>query len=307
MAPVLLFVMLGAVAVGALIIIGLVYWGRKQEHLGEMTHFCLKYLVHSEDEAERCAMAKALGGANDTAALLVLFDVALDEEEAGSVREAAREALHEMGENNRKHKDVVADFEVASEQRDLPSVIGVLITSFEHDGTGYAQSAYVIGRQYMYMGLYADAWEWLEKAELRNQKARLYGNQIRQLIRVCTMNLLEEADDSFKNGDYLQAKEQYAVLDGGLGGEDMRRCSMYLRSACTFIKLQDYRNADQSLLLALAKHHSTEQALILAPMLREILELGDAGPAPSTKRQTIEAAIDDRTTEIMQLLMARNC
>lgn len=307
MAPVLLMVMLGAVAVGALIVIGLVYWGRKQDHLGEMTHFCLKYLVHSEDESERCAMAKALGGAKNTAALLVLFDVALDEEEAASVREAAREALHEMGESNRKHREVVSDFEIAADQRNFPSVIGVLIANFGHDGPSYAQSAYVIGRQYMRLGLYADAWEWLEKAEIRNQRAKLYGNQIRQLIRVCTMHLLEEADDSFKNGDYLQAKEQYAVLDGGLRDEDMRHCSMYLRSACSFIKLKDYRNADQSLLLALAKHHATEQALTLAPMLQEILALDDDKPGPSGKRKAIKSAIDERASEIMTLLIARNC
>ena len=43
----LLMVMLGAILVATLIIVGLVYWGHKQDHLGEMTHFCLKYLVHS--------------------------------------------------------------------------------------------------------------------------------------------------------------------------------------------------------------------------------------------------------------------
>ena len=299
----LLFVMLGAIAVAALIIIGLVYWGHKQDHLGEMTHICLKYLVHSEDEVERAAMAKALGGANDTAALLVLFDVALDEEEASSVREAAREALREMAKKHGKYREVVAEFEDAADEKNFPSVIGVLIAHFGQEGASYAQSAYVIGRQYMRLGLYADAWEWLEKAEVRNQRAKLYGNQIRQLISVCTMHLLEEADDSFKSGDYLQAKEQYAVLDGGMREGDMRLHSMYMRSACSFIKLKDYRNADQALLLALAKHHSTEQALTLAPMLREVLELDDK-PGSSGKRQAIESAIDERANQIMALLMA---
>ena len=142
-------------------------------------------------------MAKALGGANDTAALLVLFDVALDEEEAESVRAAAREALHEMGKKNRKYREVVAEFEVAADQRNFPSVIGVLIANFGQEGASYAQSAYVIGRQYMRLGLSAVAWEWLEKAEVRNQRAKLYGNQIRKLISVCTAHMLEEADDSF--------------------------------------------------------------------------------------------------------------
>ena len=302
----LLMVMLGAILVATLIIVGLVYGGHKQDQLGEMTHFCLKYLVHSEDAAERAEMAKALGGANDTAALLVLFDVALDEEEAESVRAAAREALHEMGKKNRKYREVVAEFEVAADQRNFPSVIGVLIANFGQEGASYAQSAYVIGRQYMRLGLYADAWEWLEKAEVRNQRAKLYGNQIRKLISVCTTHMLEEADDSFMSGDYLQAKEQYAVLDGGLREEDMRRHSMYLRSACSFVKLKDYRNADQALLLALAKHHSTEQALTLAPMLREVLDLWEDKPGSSGKRQAIESAIDQRANEIMALLMANS-
>ncbi len=51
----LLMVVLGAVAVAAVIVAGLVHWGRKEDHLDEMVHFCLKFLIHSEYETERCA------------------------------------------------------------------------------------------------------------------------------------------------------------------------------------------------------------------------------------------------------------
>lgn len=300
--PTLLIVMLVAISVAALIIVGLIYWGRKQDHLGEMTHFCLKYLVQSEDEAERCKMAKALGGANDAGALLVLFDVALDEEEAETVRTAAFEALHEMGENNRKFKDAVAEFEDAAEHRNFPNIIGVLVANFEHGQDSYPQSAYVIARQYLRLELYADAWEWLDKADIRNQRTNLYGNQIRQLINLCTTHQLEEADDSYQTAHYLRAKEQYAILDRGLDDAEMRRSSMYLRSACVFVKLKDYRNADQSLLLALAKHHSTELSLTLAPLLQEILGMEGGSDG---NYQAVEKALDDRATEIMSVLLAK--
>ena len=302
--PTLLIVMLSALAVAALIIMGLIYWGKKQDHLGEMTHFCLKYLIQSDDKMERAKMATALGGANDAAALLVLFDVALDEEEEEGVRKAAREALSEMAAKNRKFKDVVADFEAAADERNFPSVIGVLVANFEYGKESYAQSAYVIARQYLRLELYADAWEWLEKADIRNRRANLYGNQIKQLIKLCTTRLIEEADDSFKNAQYQRAKEQYAVLDHGLDQADMQAKSMYLRSACIFVKLKDYRNADQSLLLALAKNHGTELALTLAPLLRQILELIDGKTGSDKERQALEAAIDRRASEIMNILLA---
>ena len=305
MLPVLLIVVLGAVAVAALIIIGVVYWGRKQDHLGEMTHFCLKYLVHSEDEDARCAMAKTLGGANDPGALLVLFDVALDEDESEMVRKAAHEALHEMGARNRKYREIVADFEVAAEQKNYPSIIGILIANFERGHTNYVQSAYIIGRQYMRLGLCADAWGWMEKADIRNQRSNLYGNQIGQWIRLCKMSLLEEADDSFRNANYQSAKEQYAFLDFGLNDEDMLHCSMYLRSACVFAKLKDYPNADQALLLALAKHHGTELALTLIPLVQEIQGLHDDQTASHDRQQAMELAIDERASEIMDVLLAK--
>jgi hypothetical protein len=305
MFPVLLTVVLGAIGAGALIIMGLVYWGRKQDHLGEMTHFCLKYLVHSEDESERCAMAKALGKANDPGALLVLFDVALDEEEAEAVRKAAREALHEMGADNRKYQEVVADFEIAAEQRNFPSIIGILIANFEHDGTGYAQSAYIIARQYIRLELYVDAWEWLEKADIRNQRTNLYGNQIKQWMRFCNTHLLEEADDSYRNANYQSAKEQYAVLDHSLSEADMRHCAVYLRSACVFTKLKEYQNADQSLLQALAKHHETELTLTLIPLLQEIQGLPQNEVGSYDKRNAMEIAIDERASVIMNVLLEK--
>lgn len=299
----LLLALLLAVTIAVLVIAGIVYWSRKQEHAGEMTLFCLKYLVHSLDESERCASAKALGKANDAGALLVLLDVSLDEQEPAAVRRAAAEALHDMGENVRKFKKTIDELEVEKEQDNLPGLVGVLTAHFEQGEKVYAQSAYVIGRLHMLMALYGDAREWFAKAEVRNRRSKLYGNRIENWVAECNTRMLEEADDSYKSGDYLAAKEHYAVLDHGLSDEERRRGAVYLREACVYCKLEDYRLADQSLLQALDHNQEPELALTLAPMLQEIVSLDSR--AASSRFQELKSAIDKRVDEIMKTLQAR--
>jgi tetratricopeptide (TPR) repeat protein len=377
----LLIVMLTAVALAALVIIGLVLWSRKQEHIDDMMLFCtdidftscqyhshlliykgnldssykigqsflynwrisryfyssdidpkwarprfsnlkcpkiclilvkkvevccMKYLVHSEDEAERCASARALGRINDPGALLVLVDVIWDEEETEAVRKAASETLHEMSVHFRKRKKIITDLELEAEQRNFRGIIEILTANFEQGKTRYVQSAYIIGRHHMRLERYADAREWLTKAEFRNRKFNLYGNRIGYWIQVCNTRLLEEADDSFKTADYQQAREHYAVLTHGLSNADNQRCAVYLRSACVYCKLKDYRNADQALLQALEHNHETDLALTLVPLLREILSPGDKKIAPKDKLEEIKSAIDERASVIMNALLAQN-
>ena len=302
----LLIVILTAILLAALVIIGLILWGRKQDHIRDMMLFCMKDLVHSEDEAGRCASARALGRVNNPAALLVLVDVTWDEEETEAVRKAASEALHEMSAHFRKHKKVITDLELEAEQRNFRGIIENLSANFEQGKTRYVQSAYIIGRHYMRLGRYADGREWLIKAEFRNRKFNLYGNRIGYWIQVCNTRLLEEADDSFKAADYQQAREHYAVLAHGLSNADSQRCAVYLRSACVYCKLKDYRNADQALLQALEHNHETDLALTLLPLLQEILGLGDKKVEPKEKLEAITSAIDERASVIMDALSAQN-
>lgn len=302
----LLIVMLATLIAAALIIFGLVFWSHKQEHIGEMLLFCMKYLVHSEDEAERCASARALGRANDFGALLVLIDITLDEEESEAVRKAASEALHKSSIHFRKHKKIVTDLVLEAEQSNFSGIIGILTANFERGKTRYVQSAYIIGRYYMRLRLFVEARVWLTMAEYRNQKFNLYGNRIKYWIQECNTRLLEDADDSFKTADYQQAKEHYAILDHGLSDVDRQRFAVYLRSACVYSKLKDYRNADQSLLQALEHNHATELALTLAPSLQEILSLSDKKVEPNDEFEEIKSAIDKRASEIMNTLLAQD-
>lgn len=295
----LLIVILTAIALAALVIVGLIFWSRKQEHISEMMLFCMKYLFHSEDEAERCASAKALGRANDRGALLVLVDVISDEEETEAVHKAAREALHEMGGHFRKFKKIISELESEAEQKNYRGIIEILTTNFEQGETKYAQSAYIIGRHYMRLKRYADAREWLTTANIRNRKFNLYGNRIRYWIEECNTRLLAEADESFKAADYQQAREHYAVLSHGLSDADSQGCAVYLRSACVYCKLKDYRNADQALLQALEHSHDTDLSLTLLPLLQEILGLGDKKDEPKEKHEEIASAIDERVSVIM--------
>ncbi len=299
----LLVALLLAVVIALVVILVIVRWSHKQEHAGEMTLFCLKYLVHSTDESERSASAKALAKANDAGALLVLLDVSLDDEELPSVRKAATEALHDMGERSRKYSKVIAELEHEREQENLAGLVGVITAHFEQGEKLYAQSAFVLGRLHMLMSLYADARDWFAKAEVRNRKSRLYGGLIPGWIDECNARLLEEADDAYKSGDYMLAKEHYAVLDHGLHGKEKKRGAVHLRSACVHCKLGEYRLADQALLQALDHNQETELSLSLAPMLQEMTTL-DETTAPA-RFQELKAAIDKRVDEIMKHLLEK--
>ncbi len=299
-------VLLGALVVAALIIFGLTNWSRKQDSIGNMMLFCMKYLVNSADETQRRKSARALGRVDDPGALLVLVSVIWDEEEPETVRRVAGESLHEMGSRFPKYKKLISDFEAAVEQRNIPDIIGILTAHFEQGGTEYVQSAYTIGRHYMRLGLYVDAREWLRKARVRNRKFNLYGSRIRYWIRQCNSFLLEEANDSFDMGDYLQAKEHYAALGQGLSGASKRLFAIYLRSACVYCKLKDYCNADEALLQALDHNHEADLALLLAPLLREMRSLEEARSTRTDKRGELGNTIDEYAGRIMAKLLSQD-
>jgi tetratricopeptide (TPR) repeat protein len=304
----LIIALLISLAIGISIIVGLVLWGRKQEHIGEMMLFCMKFLLRSSDDvSERCASARALGEARDIGALLVLVDIISDEEEAEAVHGAAREALHAMSLHSRKRRDVIADLELNIERQDSLGIINTLIDKFEQGKKRYAQSAFIIGRHYMRLSHYVEAREWLTRAEFRNRKFNLYGERIDYWINTCNKRLLIEADASFEAADYYQAKEHYAVLDHGLSEAEKRHCAIYLRITCVYCKLRDYANADQALLQALEHNHQTDYALELVPLLRPLLEPAAGKGVSKEKLKSIEARLDARTTEIMRDLTGQEC
>jgi tetratricopeptide (TPR) repeat protein len=302
-APGILMALLVGVLLSAVIVMGLVLWSRKQEHLHDMVVFCMKYLSHSEDEAERAQSARALGRAKDPGALLTLANLTWDEEEPEAVRKAASDALHEMSRHFRAYAKLIPDLEAAAEQRDFPRIIELITANFEQANRKYVQSSYIIGRHYMHLGRYTDARDWLGKAEFRNRKFNLYGNRIRRWIQECDNRLLEEADEMFKAADYQGAREHYAVLGHGLSDADRGRWAIHLRSACVYCKLRDYRNAYQALLQALDHQQAPDLVLTLSPLLQEILGQGDKTGAPS--KEQAERAVDERASAIMEVLFAQ--
>ena len=306
MVTTLVIVLLIALALAALAIISIVRWNRMQEHTRDMMRFCMKFMLHSDNEAERCASAKSLGRVNDPGAIPVLVDVMWDEEEAEPVRKAAGEALHEMSTRLRKHRKIVSDLESELENKNYQGIIDILIATFEQSKTKHVQSAYLIGHQFMRLNRYLDAREWLKKAESRNRKFNLYGNRIKYRLQECNAFLLAEADDAFKAADYQQAKERYAALDHGLSDADRQRCAIYLRSACVYCKLEDYRNADQAALAALRYSHESDLTLTLVPLLQKIVMPDGNNVETADKREEIERAIDERASAIMKKLLARD-
>ncbi|MES9902060.1 MAG: hypothetical protein ABW168_05175 [Sedimenticola sp.] len=302
--PTTLAIILAVIGLTALIIFGLTHWSQKQEQLSGMVLFCMKHLAYSEDEEERCDSAKAIGRFEDSGALLVLVDIILDEEETPAVRKVAAEALHTMGARFNKYKQLVADFEQEVEQKNIPGIIGILDAHFEQREKKHTQSAYVIGRLHVLLGLFEDAREWLTKAEIRNEKYNLYGSRIKYWISECNIYLLEEADDAFRVADYLEAKRHYAILDHGLDNPGRRRSAFYLRSACVYCKLQDYQNAHEALMQALEHRQQTDLALKMAPMLREILELGDAEAMSDKALEDTKGNLGKLSSTIMEGLMA---
>ena len=297
-----LLITLGILGIAALVVTGVTLWSRKLDHVNDMMSFCMRYLIDFRRVAEGQEAAAALGRARDPQALLVLLDVVNDEEAADSVRKAAADALNGMANRYRKYKKVIHEIKSASEKRDHPRLIEILTTNFEKGQKRYVQAAYVIGREYMREGHYADAKEWFHIAESRNKKTPLYGNQIGKLIAECNESLFAKGDTLFKSGKYHEAKERYSAGSHGLSTEEHERYSAFLRLACVYCKLGDYEDADQAVLLALNHGQETDMSLSLSKLLQDVLDRNTA--KPEEERQRLTGGIDDLVTEIMKKFFA---
>ena len=142
----------------------------------------------------------------------------------------------------------------------------ILTGGFERGGTGYVQSAYLIGRAYLRLDHLADAKEWFRVAERRNRKAALYGGRIRTLIEQSNQRLFAIGDEQFASGDYQTARERYAAASHGLSANESGRHSAFVRLACAYCMLGDYPDAEQALLQALRHSQNTDSALTLSKL-----------------------------------------
>jgi len=295
----------GLIGLSVLVITALTRWSHKQDNIGNMMPFCIRYLVETRDATEKCEAAKALGHVKDPAALLILVDVINDEDAENSLRKTAGEALRDMSRIYGKYEKIITNLLSAAEEKDHQKSIDLLISNFENKERKYVQSAYVIGREFLRSKQYAEAREWLQKAKNRNSKTVVYVHQISELIDICNEKLFSEGDVLFKVGDYYDALEHYALATHDLGYGEKQLFSSHLRLACVYCKLNHYENAYQETLHALHDHHETDSSLQLNNLLNK--QRGEIGGTPEAeeKRQKIFDEIDRCVTDVMTGLMVR--
>jgi len=220
--------------VGLLILVvlpiaSLIWWSRKQDEINNIMALCRRSLMFARHEADRVVAARALGGARDPEALLVLLDVATDEEAEQSVRLAAREALGEVAKRYRKRQSVIQTLLSAADDSEFQTLIGILIVNFERGEEGYVQSAYVIAREYFRLGEYEDARSWFRKANARDRKAAVYRGKIEPRIAACNERIVAEGDQQFSEGNYNEAKRLFTDASAGLDDRDKQKLSPHLR------------------------------------------------------------------------------
>jgi tetratricopeptide (TPR) repeat protein len=259
-----------------------------------MALFGMRYLLDFDRIPQGCEAAKELGRSGDPEAFLVLLDVFQDEAAPDPVRQAAGEALTQMSRHSRKLPEVIKKAKSAGERGDHGELIRILTERFERDGAGYVQSAYLIGRAYLRLDHVADANEWFRVAERRNRKAALYGGRIRTLIDESNRRLFAIGDEHFASGDYQTARERYAAASHGLSTDESRRNSAFVRLACAYCMLGDYRDAEQALLQALRHGQNTDSALALSQMLQQLMDR--QSPPSKERHQELTAKIRDQAS-----------
>jgi tetratricopeptide (TPR) repeat protein len=295
----------GLVAVSVLIITALTRWGHRQDSIGNMMTFCIKYLVETRNEAQKCEAAQALGEVKDPGALLILVDVINDESAEENLRKTAGDALRNLSGVYSRYEQVIDDLLSAQERKDHRKSIDILISNFENRNKKYVQSAYVIGREFMRLKEYAEAREWLQRAKSRNEKSVVYVNQISERIRLCNEKLFSHGDVLFKVGDYYDALERYALASHDLSPEEKQRFASHLRLAAVYCKLKRYDDAYQETLHALHDHHETDYSLRLNGLLKK--QRGEIGGTPEAeqRRKKILEEVDNYVTTIMSELASR--
>ncbi len=270
-----------------------------------MMSFCIKYLIETRNEADKCSAATALGHIKDPRALLILTDLINDENAGDKLHKTAIEALQRLSKIYRKYENAINQLLVAVEEKDHKKSIQILIQNFEKQERKFVQSAYVIGREYMRLKQYPEAREWLQKAKIRNRQTVVYVHQISERIEICNEKLFAEGDTLFQTGDYYNALERYALASHDLRHEDKLRFVCHLRLACVYSKLMHYKDAYQETLHALHDHHATDMSLQLNALLKNLQEKHTTAPLSDEKRKSILTEIDSYVADVMAGLTAR--
>lgn len=183
-------------------------------------------------------------------------------------------------------------------------VIKELRSGIGNAGKKCAEHAYVIGRQYMRLGHYADARDWLRSAGQKCKTFSVLDQMAESHVRVCNARLLAEGDDFFAAGDFQSARERYARLSHGLGDCQGKGLATFLRSACVYCLLREYEPARQALLQALNLDQRTDDALTLLVLLQSLPKSKNVGAQPLELRVQIEERLARRSKDIMADLRA---
>ncbi len=160
-------------------------------------------------------------------------------------------------------------------------------------------TAYLIGRQYMRLGRFEEAREWMLKAARQSSKHSDLQEAVNSHLSVCNIQLLAEGDACFAAGDFHGARERYARLTQGLSDREGRQWAIFLRSSCVYCKLGHYEDADQAVLQALKSDEATDEALGLLDLLQRLINAKDHDSQATDLRSQIEAQLASYVAGLM--------
>lgn len=206
--------------------------------------------------------------------------------------------------NGYEHQAAAAALESRILAGEPQLVIEELRAGIGNAGKKCAEHAYVIGRQYMRLGHYGEAREWLRSAGQKSKSFTILDEMAKSHLGVCNARLLAEGDDFFAAGDYQSARERYARLSHGLGDREEKGLATFLRSACVYCMLREYEPARQALLQALKLDQGTDHALTLLDLLQSLPKPENAGTQPLDSRVQIEERLARRSKGVMDCLRA---
>ena len=206
--------------------------------------------------------------------------------------------------NGYEHQAAAAALESRILAGEPQRVIKELRAGIGNAGKKCAEHAYVIGRQYMRLGHYADARDWLRSAGQKSKSFSVLEEMAESHLGVCKARLLADGDDFFAAGDYQSARERYARLSHGLGDCEGKGLATFLRSACVYCMLREYEPARQALLQALNLDQGTDDALTLLVLLQSLPKSKNVAAQPLEPRVQIEERLARRSKDIMADLRA---
>ncbi len=210
-----------------------------------------------------------------------------------------------MGARRARERTEVASLESEIASGEPASVIAELEAQTGKRRKVQARTAYVIGRQYMRLGQFDSAREWLRGARRHCGKPSFLRESIESHLGACSMQLLAEGDSSFADGDYHKARERYARISQGLARSEEWRLALFLRSACVYCQLCDYEQAGQAILQALKSGEDTDRALALLDLLQKLSRSPDGGPNTIYAREQLEEQLAGQVADLMASLGVR--